>query len=850
MGDTGDTGPTGPTGDTGPTGLHANSFVAVIGSPTITDSVIELDGDESERVSSAFPSVFDLVVGGAVFRCTVPTYTGGVMEVDLGFYHTYVNVTDASTLTPVVNDVDGTPVSYSPGDTITVIVGGNVGTILLNESVIQTGFLGGMETEVTNLQGLGGPGVIATISGASVYPTGGPGAIGSTGETGPTGDPGERGPAGDAGPTGATFTTLAVDSGSAQVLSPTSFVLSAADAVVGTVESLDILNEGTYTQFVAPIITVPGDVVSVGIVDSSFSNYCTVIFTYGFGGAEFSTNASGSGETASGTYVSTDIFSIYTDGAQAFVYKNAVLLTTITLNTGVQYRFVGAATTVTETGGYTFTNVRFYPTGRMGSTGPTGLAGSAGRSSWTYTSEGLIETDGKTFTAGGEGGNLTTVESYSQGAYLSAIPTTVGLITLLFIATPGDAAVIGWLFNTDGSLSVYLGGDPAIPQGTWSSSTDYAVVYDGTTVRLLAAGSTVYTATFGAGAAVRGRLSMLGAGDVVTNVVFGAVGSSGPTGPTGPQGPASSLAASDYVSQGKLGGDVNVPESTDYWVIPFGSDFDPQGWLTNAGSGGSSGSAAGYTSRARVIPTVAGYYQVSLGVRWAAGTTTSNQDNIQILKNGTTVMLSQNTIPTSTIALSMSATKMVYLNGTTDYLNFTAYSSDSGGQLLYADNGNSTWYSVHLLAYGPGYTGATGDVGATGPTGTIPSTVDTLTVTGVLSIAEIQELVNPIVTPTTTQTINWATGAVFFVTSMNANWTPNITNLPTTANRSYVVSLILVQGATPYFLSGLQIAGSATTIRWGNASLPTATANRTEVVSFVLIYTSSWTALGNFSSFG
>jgi hypothetical protein len=346
--------------------------------------VIELDGDESERVSSAFPSVFDLVVGGAVFRCTVPTYTGGVMEVDLGFYHTYVNVTDASTLTPVVNDVDGTPVSYSPGDTITVIVGGNVGTILLNGSVIQTGFLGGRETEVTNLQGLGGPGVIATISGASVYPTGGPSAIGSTGETGPTGDPGERGTVGDTGPTGptgATFTTLAVDSGSAQVLSPTSFVLSAADAVVRTVESLDILNEGTYTQFVAPSITVPGDVVSVGIADTSFSNYCTVIFTYGFGGAEFSTNASGSGETASGTYVSTDIFSIYTDGGQAFVYKNAVLLTTITLNTGVQYRFVGAATTVTETGGYTFTNVRFYPTGRVGSTGPTGDIGPTGADS-------------------------------------------------------------------------------------------------------------------------------------------------------------------------------------------------------------------------------------------------------------------------------------------------------------------------------------------------------------------------------------------------------------------------------------------------------------------------------------
>jgi hypothetical protein len=118
-----------------------------------------------------------------------------------------------------------------------------------------------------------------------------------------------------------------------------------------------------------------------------------------------------------------------------------------------------------------------------------------------------------------------------------------------------------------------------------------------------------------------------------------------------------------------------------------------------------------------VIPNVAGYYEVSLGVRWEAGVTTSNQDNIQITKNGSQIMLSMNPIPTSTIPLSACATKIVYLNGTTDYINFTAYSADTGGQLLYADNGNSTWFSVHLLAYGPGFTGPA-VTGPTGPAGT------------------------------------------------------------------------------------------------------------------------------------
>jgi hypothetical protein len=124
-----------------------------------------------------------------------------------------------------------------------------------------------------------------------------------------------------------------------------------------------------------------------------------------------------------------------------------------------------------------------------------------------------------------------------------------------------------------------------------------------------------------------------------------------------------------------------------------------------------------------VIPTVAGYYEVTVGVRWDKGVVTDNQANIQILKNATTIALSLNPISTSGNAegLSMCATKMVYLNGTTDYVNFTAFTADTGGQLLYADNGNSTWFSLHLIAYGPGFTGPTGMTGAastaTGPTG-------------------------------------------------------------------------------------------------------------------------------------
>lgn len=150
-----------------------------------------------------------------------------------------------------------------------------------------------------------------------------------------------------------------------------------------------------------------------------------------------------------------------------------------------------------------------------------------------------------------------------------------------------------------------------------------------------------------------------------------------------------------------------------------------------------------------------------------------------------------------------------------------------------------------------GPTGNTGATGATGPTGTVGTSVAELTVTGVLSIAETQELVNTLIAPSSVQTVNWTSGAIYYVTGMTANWTANITNLPTTANRSYVIAFVLVQGSTPYLLNALQIAGASTSILWTNATPPTGTANRWEIVSIVLVYTgASWIAMGNFTSYG
>ena len=161
-------------------------------------------------------------------------------------------------------------------------------------------------------------------------------------------------------------------------------------------------------------------------------------------------------------------------------------------------------------------------------------------------------------------------------------------------------------------------------------------------------------------------------------------------------------------------------------------------------------------------------------------------------------------------------------------------------------------------AGGPtGTTGTTGPTGLTGPTGAFPTTLATLNVTsslnvtGITSIQEVQETVNTVSAPSATQAFDWTLGSVFYVSSMSANFTANITNLPTTANRLYVVTFVLVQGATPYFINALQVGGTSVTIRWASATTPTATANRTEFETIALYYSgTTWFAFGQFSSYG
>lgn len=127
-----------------------------------------------------------------------------------------------------------------------------------------------------------------------------------------------------------------------------------------------------------------------------------------------------------------------------------------------------------------------------------------------------------------------------------------------------------------------------------------------------------------------------------------------------------------------------------------------------------------------------------------------------------------------------------------------------------------------------------------------------LSATGLTTLQESSDVIStPITGATGTVTHDVSTGAVFYHSSIAANFTPNFTNVSTTDNRTTVVSLILSQGSTPYFANACQIGGTSQTIKWPNAAAPTPTASRLEYQTFALIRVGdAWSVTCQLASYG
>jgi hypothetical protein len=164
-------------------------------------------------------------------------------------------------------------------------------------------------------------------------------------------------------------------------------------------------------------------------------------------------------------------------------------------------------------------------------------------------------------------------------------------------------------------------------------------------------------------------------------------GSTGPTGPTGPL-PAGNY----YFVQGQLGTNQTIGAGPDT-VIQFTANTDSQGW--------SSGDAS---SSFKITPTIEGYYQISLNVRWNPVATAGDQLNNQIHKNNDQIAFTQGTnVTTNSVCLSLTA--FTYMNGTTDFIDFKGFSGASGGTVL---TSTGTTFSLVLIQGGTSTTPTTG----------------------------------------------------------------------------------------------------------------------------------------------
>jgi hypothetical protein len=158
------------------------------------------------------------------------------------------------------------------------------------------------------------------------------------------------------------------------------------------------------------------------------------------------------------------------------------------------------------------------------------------------------------------------------------------------------------------------------------------------------------------------------------------------TGITAGSGGATGLTPSDYVVQGKLSANQSISANTDV-IIQFVDDFDPQNWWN--------------ASTYQFTPTIAGYYNIFVGVWLDNPGVTNNQANIQVRKNGNSFVIVQNPLNNVT-GQAFEASKIVYLNGTTDYIEFTIFQGSTGSVniLQGTANGSGTWFSASLIVGG------------------------------------------------------------------------------------------------------------------------------------------------------
>jgi len=143
----------------------------------------------------------------------------------------------------------------------------------------------------------------------------------------------------------------------------------------------------------------------------------------------------------------------------------------------------------------------------------------------------------------------------------------------------------------------------------------------------------------------------------------------------------------------------------------------------------------------------------------------------------------------------------------------------------------------------------TGSLNSTGglsnaPVGNVNPSTGTFTDLTITSMTyeETSEVLNPLTAATGVVAHSLLLGNNFSHSGILANFTANFTNVPTTDNRKYELTLYLTQGVTGYFATSVQIDGVAQNIYWAGGTLPAPGSSSFDTQSFTLIRSGgTWT---------
>jgi hypothetical protein len=199
------------------------------------------------------------------------------------------------------------------------------------------------------------------------------------------------------------------------------------------------------------------------------------------------------------------------------------------------------------------------------------------------------------------------------------------------------------------------------------------------------------------------------------------------------------------------------------------------------------------------------------------------------------------------ITLGTSGLSFKYENSTTRW-NLPSAALNVGSTSGYYIGGTSVLSSTTLGA------------NITGSSLTSLGTLSALNVSGASAIGSVTEKVSiRTANESSNQTYTFGSNNVFYHPSIGGAITPDIDGVPTTAQRSFAVVMIVNQGAAAHDIgvgnNGFGINGSPFTVQWPDGTAPTPTANQKDIYTFTLVNTSTsngspvWQVFGSKSSF-